>query len=343
MIKSECGGRNIRLVFGNALKFCFNVLFAYFFQVVFGTENILPGVAVCIGLTTLPEMDLGIRGLHMSAVIWLLYMGAGLTAQMALGNIWAAFFVNFAFVAGILLLSAEPVAMKTSISFLLCFVFCQANPVPAEKLGMRLAALAVGSLMVSAAVLIQWRRRGILSNGRKITEQICLCGRRRGYILRTALGLATAMAIGMAVHLERPMWISIVVMSLSQIEFAETKERILYRSMATILGAAVFYGILVRFIPGRYAMVFILLLGYLSFFTTKYKYTQIVNAVCALNASLFLLDPQNAIVMRIFCLAIGITVTLAMWKLQHLVRQQIPLLRARLERFIGTADADIHC
>lgn len=321
MKRAEKGKSFFKRAGVNALKFAFNVLFAYVFQVVFGPENILVGVALCVGLTTLPEMDTGIQRVPMAGIIVGLNLAAGLAAQFALTNIWLALPVNALFVAALLLLSAEPVSKKTAISFLLCFIFCQANPVPTERLGMRMAALLAGSVLIAAVLFVKWKRRGIGDAGRTLSEQIRFCALQRGYIFRSALGISVAMAIGMAAGLKRPMWISIVVMSLTQVDFEETRRRIMYRSMATILGAAVFLGILVRFMPGGYAMLFVLCLGYISFFTTKYQYTQIVNTVSALNAALIVLDSEHAVVTRVFCLALGILVTLCMWKLETVLKQ----------------------
>lgn len=319
-----------KLVLMNACRFTFNVLFAYVFQVVFGPENILAGVAICVGLTTLPDLDPGIRPVPMAAIIMVLYVGAGAVAQLALAPWGIAFIADVLFVGVILLLSSEPIVLKTSISFLLCFVFCQANPVPATGFGIRLLSLAAGGAIVAAVTVLCWKRKKTGEGGRTMKEQIALCAQNRGYILRASFGIGTAMLVGMVAPLERPMWISIVVMSLTQVQLSETKQRILYRSAATIIGAVIFSVVLVQVIPREYAMVFILLIGYISFFTKEYKYTQIVNAICALNASLLVLTPENAVINRVMCLGCGIVVVVIMWGLQYLFRycrKNIYLLR----------------
>ncbi len=339
-------GRIVRkkgiLILTNAVKFAFNVVFAYVYQMIFGPENTLAGVAVNIGFTTLPDMDVGILPLPMCGIIIVLYTLAGIVSQFAYAPIGVAFIVYFLFVVVILLLSSEPIAMKTSISFLLCFVFCQANPVSAERLPIRLLSLFIGGVLVSLWLLFRWKHHGIGKNGRTLMEQIRFCAKRPGYIFRCALGISTAMVIGMAFGLKRPMWISIVVMSLTQVTFEDTKMRIKYRSMATVLGVAVFSGIMVRFIPPQYAMVFILSIGYLSFFTSQYKYTQIVNAICALNASLFLLDAQTAVVERITWLAVGIVLVLAVWGIEYIIKrfnktlQVVETLKSRRKNCVDT-------
>lgn len=62
-------------------------------------------------------------------------------------------------------------------------------------------------------------------------------------------------------------------------------------------------------------------MSYLSFFTPEYKYKQIVNAVCALNASLVLLDTTTAIENRVLCLLGGIAIVLLMHLLEKLAER----------------------
>lgn len=312
-----------KIILENALRFSFNVGFSYFFQILFGIENILPSVAMCVGFTMIPGTDLGIRPLPMAITTFVLYVGSGIAAQAALLTPWAALPVNFLFTILILVLSTEPRLMKTSISFLLCFIFCQANPVPPEAFPMRLASLLTGSAIVAAGILIWWKKKHYGTNGRTFREQAKLCAKNHGYMMRMSLGLSIAMFIGMALHFTRPLWISIVVMSLTQIELTETVHRIKYRALATIVGGIIFTAVFAILVPRQYALVVILLIGYLSFFTTEYKYTQIANAICALNASLVLLDPGAALGTRFLCLAAGILIVLALWGFEKLMKASL--------------------
>lgn len=318
--------RAAKLAIVNLGRFAVNLAFVFAFQTLFGMSNILVGVAIGVGFTTLPKMDLGVRPGVMAAIVLALYTGAGLLGQTALLPIWAALPLNFLFVAAILLFSGEPVSLKPSISFLLCFVFAQATPVPWAQYPTRLAGTLAAGGVVAAVCLLGWKKYGCQGT-RSLRSQLALCARSRSYILRMSLGIAAAMGIGMALHLKKPLWISIVVMSLTQIKIEETFERIRYRFVGTLVGIVGFVVLMQLLVPAKYASLAILVLGYLSFFTPEYKHKQVVNAISAINASLVLLDPSSAIANRLLCLAGGILIVLVMWLLEHRAKHALHFLR----------------
>ena len=137
----------IKLIFENAFRFLFNVGFVYLFQFLFGMQNTLAGVAIGVALTLFPVTPNGIGTLPMAGIIVGLFTACGLAAQLALVSPWLALPLNFLFVALIMLLTCEPLQQKPSITFLLCFVFCQATPVPAGEFPVRLLACFAGGAL----------------------------------------------------------------------------------------------------------------------------------------------------------------------------------------------------
>ena len=305
-----------RLIVKNALNFAFNLAFVFLYQMLFGTENVLPGVAIGVGLTMFPVGYVGIRPLTMGGIILVLYTGSVIVGQTALISPWLALPVNFLFVLIIMVLTCEPAMYKPAISFLLCFVFSQAAPVAPEAFPVRAAGALAGGAAVAAATVIRWKKQGHWNDGRNLKEQIELCIVRRGYIMRMALGIAIAMFVGMVLGLKKPLWISIVVMSLTQLHYHETLERIRHRFFGNVVGIIFFLVVFKLLIPEKYAFAMVLFLGYVSFFTSEYKYKQIVNAVSAVNASLVLLDTSTAVQNRLFCLAGGAVIVLALYLVQ---------------------------
>lgn len=309
-----------RLIIKNALSFAFNLAFVFVFQILFGTMNVLPGVAIGVGLTMFPVGYIGVRPLTMAGIIVTLYTGSVLAGQSALLSPWLAFGINFLFVLLIMILTCEPAMYKPAISFLLCFVFSQATPTAPEAFSSRLAGAVVGGIVVAAATVFKWKQQGHRDDGRKLKEQIELCLSRRGYIMRMSLGIAAAMFVGMVLGLKKPLWISIVVMSLTQLHYHETLERIRHRLFGNVVGIIFFLIVFKLLIPEKYAFAMVLFLGYISFFTSEYKYKQIVNAVCAINASLVLLDTSTAVQNRLFCLAGGAVIVLILYLVQKWTR-----------------------
>ena len=306
-------------VWKNALRFLFNVGYSMLFPLIFGMENVLPSVAMCVGLTMLPFGDLDVKPGFMAALVVVMNLGCGLVSQLALGSPWVALPVNFLFVCVMLLLTCEPQLTKPSISFLLCFVFCQSTPVAPERLPLRLLGLLAGSSITAVVLLINWKRKGFGVHGRNLPQQVRHCSKHIDYVLRMAFGLSAAMFIGMYFHIVKPLWISIVVMSLTQMDFGETLERIKLRTIGTVIGVGAFVIVFGFFIPQQYSIIAILLMGYLSFFTSDYKHKTVVNAISAINASLVLLDTGAAIGERVLFLLMGVGIVLVIWVVNFVI------------------------
>lgn len=297
----------------NFLKFLENIGFILLFAAIFGSENILPAVAVGVGFTMLPFYDLNIKPWTMFFIILFLYTGSAFAAQSALLSPWIAFPINFIFTALIILLSNEPEYMKPSISFFLAFVFSQAVPLPWDAFASRFACLFFGGLLVGIVTVFMWKFKGYGVDGRNLKEQFHLCKSKRSFLQRMSFGIAIAMFIGSILGLKKPLWISIVVMSLTQLEFHQTLERIKHRFIGTLIGCVIFFIFFQMLIPKQYAAAIVLSLGYIGFFTADYKHKQIINAISALNASLVLLDTGAAIRARILCLLGGILIVLMIY------------------------------
>lgn len=307
----------------NAFRFAFNLAFVLVFQFLFGAENVLPGVAISVGLTMFPDSYIGVRPLTMAFIIAGLYTSCVAAGQAALISPVAALVVNCLFVLLIMILTCEPAMYKPAISFLLCFVFSQATPVAPERFLLRFSGALIGGGVVAFVTMAKWYQQGHWNEGRRLKEQVRLCISRRGYIVRMSVGIAIAMFIGMALHLKKPLWISIVVMSLTQLHYHETLERIRHRLWGNIVGILFFVVVFRMLVPEKWAFGMVLFLGYVSFFTSEYKYKQIVNAVSAVNASLVLLDTSTAIENRLACLAGGAVIVLLLYLIQKMARPLI--------------------
>ncbi len=322
----------------NAFRFVINVGFIFLFQMIFHAENTLTAVALGVGFTMLPNSELHIRPGAMCCIVLLLYIGGGIAAQSALLHPALAFLINFWFLVLLLVLISEPMEMKANISFLLCFVFSQSTYVPWTQFPARLACVSFGALLICGCIVLNWKRKGIGRNGCTLKEQFQRSKVHRSYILRMSLGISIAMLIASIFQLAKPLWISIVVMSLTQLEFSETLERIRHRFIGTLAGIVLFFVFFQLLIPQQYAMLVIMLLGYIGFFLPEYKYKQVINAISALNASLVILDTKTAIENRLFCLVLGIVIVIVIYMLAHIARKV-----HRIQRWsVHTAMADDH-
>lgn len=330
-------GRNILT---NTIRFGLILGFIFGFIALFGQANVLAGVALIVGLLMFPVCDLGIRTGRTAILVMALYPVCGIVAALPRPDILFGMLIDFIFVFFVMALFTEPAMLKPHINFLLCFLFCRSAPVAGRDLALRILGLAAGGLLIAAAMLVLQRRAGRASQGCTVCAQIGLCvSKNHAFILRMAAGIALAMAIGEALHLKKPLWISIVVMSLTQPEFCDAVQRIRHRVCATVVGIALFTILFDLLIPQQYTTAGILLLGYCGSFTSAYRHVQTVNAVSAITASLVLLDSTTAVWNRVGCLAGGIVIVLLFYSMQRVVA----LLAVRLREYIRTNQGKDGC
>lgn len=304
-----------KIILDKTIPFFVTMAFIMLFSFLFGSENTLLSVALGVGLTMFPLCPLKWKPSTLITIVFLLYVGGAIMGETYLISPILAFILNFIFVILIVLLSSEPSIMKPSISFLLCFVFSESTSVPFDLLPKRLLCALVGSIIVIFITLLFWYKKGYNKEGRSLKEQIEVCNKNHHYMFRMAFGISIAMLFGMIFHVKKPLWISIVVMSLTQLEFLETIERIKHRFIGNLLGIILFFLLFQWLIPKEYAMYVILILGYIGSFFSEYKYKQTINAISALNASLVLLDTKEAMLDRLLFLGIGVLIVLGIYYL----------------------------
>lgn len=312
----------IHLIIKNTLLFIMTLTFIFAFQTLFGTSNILLAVSLSVGLVSFPVIDYNIKPMTMTFIIIFLYTLTSIIPQFSLYSPWLSLPINFLLVVIVIALSHEPELLKPSISFLINFIFLQSMPVSLQEFPTRLIGAILGSIFVACITLVFWKKRGYgtSEHSRNLKQQMQLCIINRSYIFRMSLGVSLAMLIGALLHLKKPLWLSIVVMSLTQLEFSETLERIKHRFLGTLVGVVLFFIFFQIIIPKQYAMIVILAIGYFSYFVPEYKYKQVVNAISALNASLVLLDTPMAITNRILCLIGGILIVLVIYMFAYLYK-----------------------
>lgn len=301
-------------IFDNLFQFLFILAFVIGFQTIFGSENTLIGVAIGVGMTMFPKGYTGVKRYVGVSMIILLYTMSVIVGQFAVLPIWLAIPVYFLYTVFLLALSIEPDFLKPSVTFLLCFVFAQSSPVKWSLFPRRLAGTVISASLVAFVTYIYWKKNkqgGI--DGRNYKEQIAKSIKHKSYIMRMSIGLTTAMTIAYIFNIQKPLWISIVVMSLTQISSAETFSRLKYRAIGTIVGSILFLLLFINFVPNQYHNSAILFIGYIGYFFPDYKYKQVINAISALYASLVIFNAPNAIFARSICFVCGAIIVVVLY------------------------------
>lgn len=309
----------------NTARFAFILLFISLFAHFFGQENLLPSIAIIVALLTFPACDMELKPGSMTFLLFFFFAGSGLVSALSLINVWAGLLLNFVFIYLMMAFCSEPSVLRPHIIFLLCYIFCQSTPVTGHAFVLRMAGLLAGAATTAIVTAVSWKIKGFdPAKQRSLKEQAQLCRKKdHAFILKMTLGLTLAMFIGMAFGLKKPLWISIVVMSLTQIDYSETLTRIKHRSIATLAGIVLFVLLFQMLVPEGYGGVLILVLGYIGNyqFAKPYKYQQLINFMSALFASLVLFDLTSAIINRVLCLLTGILIVVAIRHLGAFARK----------------------
>ena len=308
---------NLNIFLKNTFSFAIMMIFILGFMKLFGEENTLVGVCIYVGLIMFAECNTKMRLNSMLIVIFFCFVGSVLASNL---NIYlpleVAFVLNFIFVFIVMLLTSEPTYLKLNIIMLLLFLFCQSVPVSKTQFNTRLAGTIIGTLLIMGYTYYHWKKKGYGgSDSKTLKEQIIAGWKYKSVCFRMAFGVSLSIILTGYYGSIKPLWISLVVLSLTQFSTEDMVSRIKHRVLGTILGAVFFVVVFTYLIPIKYGIIVILLLGYLGYYFNEYKHKQFINAVSAINASLVLFDSSatSAIYTRFESLFIGILIVLILF------------------------------
>jgi len=303
----------------NVIDFSSNLLFILIFTLIFGQENLLPIVALSVGFLMFPKINFGVKHHVLSLTNILLFPLGGLAAQIPHTHLILLSISYLLFTFLIMILSAQPIAYQYSIPYLINFLFCQATPVSNSEFPKRFLALFVGSLFLSLLSKLSNKKQPLTTESRSLIEQVSFSLSNPLYILKMCLSITASMIFAIILNNPKPLWFSIVAMSLTEISFTETIKKTRDRLIGTLLGIMIFYISLVKLIPTEFAIYFILMTGFISYFLVDYRYKTIVNSIAALNAALLILPSAHSILNRLFALALGVIITYSMSLLSQII------------------------
>ena len=294
----------------NFLTFAKMMALIFISMALFGKENTLPAVCIAVAWLMFPESKLDIKPSVFIFNNFFLFLLGAATAQISKFTLIGAGIGYFLTTILILALSMAPKLYMPSIPYLLNFVFCQAMPVNNHIFIDRVLCLTTGCAFLSVVTLIQWHRKKLIQEQNGFAHQIKNSLQDKTYILKMAAGLTLAMVITDCIQPHKPLWISIVVMSLTEYEAEVMHSKIKDRIIGTFIGIILFSLIIGKILPASLVPIFIIVMGYVGFFFSGYRTKTVLNAISALNASLVIFDNSTAIIERVICLIAGIAIVI---------------------------------
>ena len=311
---------NHKLFLINLAQFIFIVTFIMFFNLNFGEENSLVSVAIVVAVLGIRKTPFKTPPLITAVIFFFIFVLCGLVPIVGEINIYVAFFVNLIFLYFTMRLTAEPFDYMPHITFVLCFLFCQSTQVIEDIFVIRMIQLLIGGFIVFALGFIQWRREPV-SERITFKQQYKSTKINHSYIIRMTIGMAVAILLSEILGTARTLWISVVVMSLTQVHHKNTFKKIKLRLLATVVGILFFLVVMELLVPTKYTFVVILSLGFIGMFFTDYHQKQFINTISAINASLVLFDTSTAIFNRVTFLFIGIAIVLLLNLIEYLINK----------------------
>ncbi|MEG0680633.1 MAG: FUSC family protein [Eubacterium sp.] len=301
-----------KTVFSNFKTFLFTIIFINVFNLFFGSSNLLIGVGIITALMMFTSIELGIRYQSSPFLIISLFVGVGLMSQLSLINPWLGFVINVISVFCIMFFTSESAVSKTYMAFLLCYIFAQSNPVSGHDYLLRLVSFAIFGILLSLIYGFCQRKNksAALPSLRDLIQKIDYQSETFIFAIKMALGLGIAMLFGQLLGLQKSLWVSMTVMSLTQLNLKETHSRIKYRVFGTLIGI-VAYIILFNFlVPVEYTTIVVLIMSYIYTFIKDYKIQIIFITINALTAAKVLFGLNISAPMRIGLILCGVAITL---------------------------------
>lgn len=290
----------------NFLKVIFIISFVILFSKIFGSINTLTGISILVALMTFWCIDIGINKKQAPFIIVLLFLLTGISNRLAMFNPILGLIINFATTFLITYIPSNKPEYKAYMAFILCFIFNESNPATGHDFLTRMISLLIGSLLVAVVYFFRHRKSDLKYDSvQGHLKNIDITSDRFIVSIKMAIGVSIAMLIGTLLGLKRTMWIAISVMSLTQIDFEQTKIRFKNRIISTILGSIVFVVLFQLLVPDEYDFIASLVLTYIYAFLTDYKYQVILITVNSLSSALALFDASTAIELRIVLIISG--------------------------------------
>lgn len=314
----------IKLAIKKLILLLFIVAFVIVFSALFGSENQLIGVGLITGLIMFYNIDLGLDRKQAPFIILSLCGLMALSNIVSFYNIYLAIIFNAFTIYLFMTLSTVHLAYKTYIPFVLIYIFAQGMPINEDQIIKRILAFIISGIALTLLYIIKHRK---IENGKTIKDiynNISISKETTVFNIKMALGLTISMFLTDFFTIQKGMWISITVMSLTQPHFHITKERIKHRFLGTVIGFICFLIIFNGFIPEQYLGIIIAILSYIYTFVKSYYIQIIFVTINSLNSAQSVFDTSyKSGFYRISFIILGILIVLFVVLIEKMLDKRV--------------------
>lgn len=298
------------------------ILFVNMYSGIFGNENTLIGVTVITVALMFCKIDMGYKLKESIAISIILFTYITFIASLNNLNIYLSLGLNLLSIFVVMYLSCEVIDTKAYLGFILQYVFMDGSSIATSALLNRVLAGFIGGLIL--AIVLWITRKSKEPNEKSVIDifrnKTDFTSERFRFSIKMALGISMAIFIGRIIGTQKGMWISIAVMSITQPNFTESKQRFKDRFISTLIGAIMFvllFKVLVK--EPQHQVYIMLILGYIYTFIYKYRIKMIFVANNALVAAMVIFGTLQSITLRVAFLILGIGLVYLISKFEEIM------------------------
>lgn len=297
------------------------LFFVFLLAMIFGSENIMLGVTLVTGFLCLKEVSLCVAPLTGSIIIFLLFPIVVFMVGFTQGMVWLGLIINILTLLIVMMLTSVEHTYKAYIPFILTFIFLQNIPASGQAEVLRMIEAFVGGLVVAITYYIKHINRDepIRKTIPEIVHDFFHLSEHTLFIIRMAIGISIGIVIGQLMHQPKTLWITIVVMAVTQMSEEAMYFKFKSRLFGFIIGSIVFVILFVYLIPEQYTAIAAIVIGFIYSFIEEYRYKQIFTTISALSAAMTIFGSEGSIINRILMLIVGGAIVFILYWLQKLL------------------------
>lgn len=291
------------------------ILIVGLYSLLFGNDNKLVSI-ICIAHSMMfLQKHLCYDKKSSAKIVFGLYLSIGVSSIISQYSLLLGIVFNFITIAIVLYFTTEDISNGLYSLFLLFYIFMEGTPIVDGTILLRLVSILVCGLL--ASLIIYKFTPSDYVNPTRPTHLKALIqhlketdSKRYYFILRMTLALTIGMALGSIIGLEKGMWINVTILSLIQLSYKETKERMPKRIAGTLIGILLFIVIFNVILPPSLTLVGALIGGYCSNIVSNYISKVSFNTMLALASAMETIGSLSAISIRFGYMLLGLLITI---------------------------------
>lgn len=285
------------------MVFCMTFVIAY--SKIFGNSNSIVGVVVLLFVLVFRNVDLSIKTSHaipsLIAIFTILAFGPRLCNA---GNIFVELLVNIICIFLLLFIGCHNVKMFNHSTLILGYLLLYGYDVSGYSYTKRIEGLAVGALITITIYYRNHRKKTHEYNLSTFFEEFNLKSDRTKWQLSLTIAISSVLFIARLIHIPRPMWIGIAVMSIITPFPTGQKEKVKSRIIGNIFGAVLVF-LVYKYCPDAIFNNIGILGGIGVGLSATYGFQSIFNTFGAISIAATILGFPAAIFYRVINNAIG--------------------------------------